>query len=269
DTARWVAFYRAMESERPDALFRDPWAKRLAGDRGAAIVRHIPRARAMAWALIVRTQVFDELILNAVQRDGADVVLNLAAGLDTRPYRLPLPPSLRWVEVDLPELLAHKERELAGESPVCELERVRLDLSDVEARRALFERVGGMGKRVLVASEGLLLYLTPQQVAPLAEDLHRPESFRWWITDLLSPALRERLHRRWGKHLKGASSLYEFAPEEGSGFFRPYGWGTAEFRPVFDEARRLKREMPMAWLLAWIGRRSFGNGAGVALLERA
>ena len=268
DTARWVAFYRAMESERPDALFRDPWAKRLAGDRGAAIVRHIPRARAMAWALIVRTQVFDELILNAVQRDGADVVLNLAAGLDTRPYRLPLPPTLRWVEVDLPELLAHKERELAGESPVCELERVRLDLSDVEARRALFERVGGMGKRVLVASEGLLLYLTPQQVAPLAEDLYRPESFRWWITDLLSPALRERLHRTWGSHLKGASSLYEFAPEEGAGFFRPYGWGTAEFRPVFDEGRRLKREMPMAWLLAWIGRRSFGNGAGVALLER-
>ena len=269
DTARWVAFYRAMESERPDALFRDPWAKKLAGERGAAIVRHIPRARAMAWALIVRTQVFDELILNAVQRDGADVVLNLAAGLDTRPYRLPLPPSLRWIEVDLPELLAHKERELAGESPVCELERVRLDLSDAEARRALFERVGGMGKRVLVASEGLLLYLTPRQVAPLAEDLHRPESFRWWITDLLSPALRERLHRSWGRHLKGAGSLYEFAPEEGPGFFRPYGWSTAEFRPVFDEARRLKREMPMAWLLAWIGRRSFGNGAGVALLERA
>lgn len=269
DTARWVAFYRAMESERPDALFRDPWAKRLAGERGAAIVRHIPRARAMAWALIVRTQVFDELILNAVRRDGADVVLNLAAGFDTRPYRLPLPPSLRWVEVDLPELLAHKERELAGESPVCELERIRLDLSDVEARRALFERVGGMGKRVLVASEGLLLYLTPQQVAPLAEDLHRPESFRWWITDLLSPALRERLHRTWGKHLKDGSSLYEFAPEEGAGFFRPHGWNVAEFRPVFEEARRLKREMPMAWLLAWIGRRSFGNGAGVALLERA
>src|SRR5215218_12159 len=118
DTARWVAFYRAMESERPDAHFRDPWARKLAGERGAAIVRHIPRAEAMAWALIVRTCVFDELILQAVLRDGADVVLNLAAGFDTRPYRLPLPQSLKWIEVDLPELLAHKERELAGENPV-------------------------------------------------------------------------------------------------------------------------------------------------------
>jgi methyltransferase (TIGR00027 family) len=269
DTARWVAFYRAMESDRPDAHFRDPWARKLAGERGAAIVRHIPRAEAMAWALIVRTCVFDELILQAVRRDGADVVLNLAAGFDTRPYRLPLPPSLKWIEVDLPELLTHKEQEMEGEKPVCELERVKLDLDDPEARRALFERVGAMGRRVLVASEGLLLYLTPQQVGPLAADLHGQPSFRWWITDLLSPALRKRLHRSWGSHLEGANAPYQFAPEEGPGFFHPFGWNLAEFRPVFDEARRLRREMPMAWLLAWIGRMGVGKGAGVALLERA
>lgn len=268
DTARWVAFYRAMESERPDALFRDPWARKLAGERGAAIVRHVPRAQAMAWALIVRTCVFDELILRAVRRDGVDVVLNLAAGFDTRPYRLPLPPSLQWIEVDLPELLAHKETEMAGEHPVCELERVRLDLADHEARRALFDRVERMGKRVLVASEGLLLYLTPQQVAPLAADLHRSQGFRWWVTDLLSPALLRRLHRSWGTHLENANALYRFAPEEGPEFFRPFGWRLAEFRPVFDEGRRLRREMPLAWLLARIARRGFGKGTGVALLER-
>jgi methyltransferase (TIGR00027 family) len=269
DTARWVAFYRAMESERPDALFRDPWARKLAGERGAAIVRHIPRAEAMAWALIVRTCVFDELILQAIERDRADVVLNLAAGFDTRPYRLPLPAALRWVEVDLPELLAHKESELAAERPVCQLERVSLDLADLEARRALFARVGGMGQRVLIASEGLLLYLTPQEVGPLATDLRAPASFRWWATDLLSPGMRKRLHRSWGRHLEGAKAPYQFAPEEGAGFFRPFGWEVAEFRPVFDEARRLRREMPMARLLGWIVRLGFGTGAGVALLEKA
>ena len=45
DTARWVAFYRAMESERPDALFHDPYARRLAGERGEQIVRSLPRGR--------------------------------------------------------------------------------------------------------------------------------------------------------------------------------------------------------------------------------
>src|SRR2546427_252302 len=102
DTARWVALYRAMESERPDALFRDPYARRLAGERGERIVASMRRGRAMAWPMIVRTAVLDELILRAIERDGVDTVLNLAAGLDTRPYRLPLPSSLRWVEADFP-----------------------------------------------------------------------------------------------------------------------------------------------------------------------
>src|SRR6266545_7419005 len=117
DTARWVAVYRAMESERPDALFRDPYARRLAGDAGEAIVRAMPQGRRWAWPMIVRTAVMDELILRAVARDGVDTVLNLAAGLDTRPYRLPLPGGLRWIEVDFPDMLAYKQEQLAGEKP--------------------------------------------------------------------------------------------------------------------------------------------------------
>lgn len=34
DTARWVAYFRALETKRPDALFRDPFAERLASERG-------------------------------------------------------------------------------------------------------------------------------------------------------------------------------------------------------------------------------------------
>jgi methyltransferase (TIGR00027 family) len=271
DTARWVAYYRAMETERPDALFRDPWARRFAGARGEAIVSRVPRARAMAWALIVRTRVFDELILQAVERDGADVVLNLAAGFDTRPYRLPLPPSLSWVEVDLPEILTPKEHELVDEQPVCRLERVRLDLADRAGRQALFARVGEMGRRVMVVSEGLLLYLSPEQVGPLAADLHAAGSFRWWAADLLSPGLRRRLHRSWGSHLEAGNTPFQFAPDEGSDFFRPYGWTTAEFRPVLDEGKRLQREMPLAGIVRWlrrIPRKEMGPDAGIVLLER-
>ena len=48
DTARWVAYYRAMENERPDAIFRDPFAKALAGEEGEAIVNTLPHGRRMA-----------------------------------------------------------------------------------------------------------------------------------------------------------------------------------------------------------------------------
>src|SRR5262245_24879513 len=94
DTARWVAVYRAMDTERPDALFRHAYARRLAGSEGEAIVRAVPRGRQMAWAMIVRTQVFDEVILELIARERIDMVVNLAAGLDARPWRMELPPTL-------------------------------------------------------------------------------------------------------------------------------------------------------------------------------
>ena len=166
DTARWVAVYRARETERPDAAFRDPFARRLAGERGEQIARAMPMAEEAAWSFIARTYLFDRFIQRAVE-GGADLVVNLAAGLDARPYRMALPPSLRWVEVDLPEILDYKEQVLAGEKPVCELERVRLDLSNVDARRGLFARLGGSARQALVISEGLLIYLMRSDVCDL------------------------------------------------------------------------------------------------------
>src|SRR5258708_39823095 len=80
DTALWVAVYRAEESERKDALFHDPYARRLAGERGRRIVESIPSRRAWGWPMVVRTRVFDDIVLRAVRDEGFDTVLNLAAG---------------------------------------------------------------------------------------------------------------------------------------------------------------------------------------------
>src|SRR5262245_15406547 len=91
DTALWVALYRAEESERKDALFHDPYARRLAGERGQRILDTVPGAHRISWPMVVRTQVLDEIILRLVKEHGVDTVLNLAAGLDARPWRLPLP----------------------------------------------------------------------------------------------------------------------------------------------------------------------------------
>jgi methyltransferase (TIGR00027 family) len=100
DTARWVAFYRAIESERPDPLFSDPYARMLAGLRGEKIVRRMKGARAYAWPMSVRTKTIDKLIAQSITGDHVHLVVNLAAGLDTRPYRMDLPRQLTWVEVD-------------------------------------------------------------------------------------------------------------------------------------------------------------------------
>ena len=247
DTARWVAVYRAMETERPDAIFRDPYARRLAGERGQQIVDTMPRGRWVAWAMIVRTAVLDEVILRLVRAGHVDTVLNLAAGLDARPWRLDLPASLHWIDVDLPAILGYKLEQLAAERPHCRYEAVMLDLADVDARRALFRRVGAESRAVLVVSEGLLVYLTEEQVASLADDLHAQASFRWWLFDLSSPAVLEWMKREWRHGLASGGAEMKFAPDAGAEFFRPHGWQVAESHSSAEEARRLHREMRVPW----------------------
>ena len=275
DTARWVALYRAMESDRRDALFRDPYARRLAGERAERILAGMKRGREWAWPMIVRTAVMDELILRAIDRDGVTTVLNLAAGLDARPYRLPLPPSLRWVEVDFPDVIAYKQEQLAVERPVCVLEQVGADLTDVARRRALFAEIGGAGRPVLVVTEGLLIYLTREQVAALADDLAAQPSFRWWLLDIASPGLLKMLEKTWGRAVAAGNAPFQFAPAEGTAFFAPHGWREAEFRSTWEEALRLKRTMRLAWLWQLIGRlypkrkrEEARRFAGMVMLER-
>jgi len=274
DTARWVATYRAMESERPDAIFTDPFARRLAGEKGQQIVDAMKRGRAMAWPMIVRTAVFDEIILDRVH-GGADMVVNLAAGLDARAWRLPLPPALRWVDVDLPGILRHKTETLAGETPVCRYEAVEADLTDPAKRTALFTQLGAESRNALVLTEGLLVYLTREHVEALARDLHAARGFRWWVIDLANPRLLAMMHRMWGNTVSAGNAPFRFAPAEGTAFFRPLGWREVAFRSTMDEAHRLHREMRFMWLWRFLGR--LGSAArreevrrmsGIVLMER-
>src|SRR5439155_1225985 len=85
------------------------------------------------------------------------------SALDAGPYRLALPRSPRWVEADFPDVIAYKQEQLSNERPVCVLEHVGIDLTDVGRRRALFARIGTAAREVLVVTEGLLIYLTPEQ----------------------------------------------------------------------------------------------------------
>jgi methyltransferase (TIGR00027 family) len=240
DTARWVAVFRAIESERPDAVFRDPFARRLAGERGEQIAAAIPFSGRHLWSWTSRTWLIDQLILQEV-RHGADMVINLAAGLDARPYRMELPSSLQWIEVDLPELITYKEEVLGNERPVCALERVRLDLSDVDSRRELFARLGARVRKLIVLSEGLLVYLTESEVASLARDLATVPSFQRWATDLASPALVKMLQKKMGHQLDRANAPLKWGPEEGPEFFVPYGWKPLEVCSMLKTGLRLKR----------------------------
>jgi methyltransferase (TIGR00027 family) len=241
DTALWVAIYRAMESERSDAIFRDPYARRLGGERGEAIVRSMPNGEASAWPMVVRTAVMDEIVMRCV-RAGATTVLNLAAGLDARPFRLDLPAQLRWIHADMAPVVEYFSERMLGEAPRCRVEYVSIDLREEAPRRELFARVAGIGP-TLVITEGLLLYLQEENVSALARELHDLARPRWWLTDLASPRLLKILAKRWAPTLQAGNAPFVFGPRDGSAWFAPFGWRELEWRSTFGESLRINRTM--------------------------
>ncbi len=274
DTAFWVATYRAVESERSDALFHDPLAARLVEGRGRDIAARMKDARTTAWSISVRTRIIDDLVTRALGL-GIDAVLNLGAGLDTRPYRLDLPPELRWVEVDFPSIVELKEERLRGERPRCSLRRVSADLSVASERRALLADVARDARRILVLTEGVVPYLSLDDAAALARDLaERPEISRWIVDRFSREALRHRRRSAHARQLRNAPVRFE--PADWEAFFATHGWRVEEIRYLVLEARRMGRRAPigpfrrlLVALLPASRRRVLERLVGYAMLERA
>lgn len=243
DTALMAAAYRAIETDRPNAMFHDPLAAKLAGEQGRKIIGSLPKQAFIGgWTVVIRTRIIDDFIQGAIA-EGVDTILNLGAGLDTRPYRMELPKSLRWIEVDYPHVIELKEIRLSDETPRCRVERVRLDLADVTARRTFLDEVAAQSKRVLVLTEAVTPYLSEDAVASLGADLRSHESIRYWVADYFSPASYE-YRRRSGMSQAMKNAPFLFEPKDYFGFFAQIGWKPKETRYFAIEAERLRRPAP-------------------------
>ncbi len=266
DTARWTALHRATETARPDALFSDPLAERLAGEHGRAIVAGVPRTTRNGWWLVARTKLIDDAIAEAIA-NGCDRVLNLAAGLDTRPYRLELPAGFTWVEADLPKLLAEKTQLLADQVPRCRLTRTAVDLADPQARDAFLNDALDGATKALVLTEGLLMYLDDRDVVALSGAIKRPE-VAWWMLDFAGPGLKKMMNKKMVGMMQNAP--FKFAPDNGLAFFEDLGWRTVTVEVLYLAAHRLQRlpllMRPVTWLPEPDPRRPGGRAWSAAAL---
>ncbi len=245
DTAFWIASYRANESLRSDALFKDPLAALLSEEKGQDIVDYISGSRYVSWTVVIRTRVIDEMI-NSCLLEGVDTIINLGAGLDTRPYRLDLPTSLRWIEVDYPHLIEFKEEKLKNEKPNCHLERVTLDLAHLEERQIFFSKVNSQAKKVLILTEGVIPYLSEEQVSSLAIDLHAQNTFSFWITEYHSHEMYKHLRNN-KKNKEMKNSPFQFFPLNWLNFFSEHLWKKREIFYLVDEGEKWGRPFPAPW----------------------
>lgn len=187
DTALMVAACRALETARPDGLVRDPFAEKLAGARGTAILHGLSGWQLLCFGVAIRIRFLDDLVSQTVAEQRIETVLSVGAGLDTRPWRLDLPPDLRWIEVDFPDMIRYKSAVMSSEKPKCRLEHVAADLTDASQRQAVFAAAGNA--RGLMITEGLLMYLPAGTVEALAAEPPELSGIRYWLLDAASMQL--------------------------------------------------------------------------------
>jgi O-methyltransferase involved in polyketide biosynthesis len=156
----------------------------------------------------------------------------------------------------------------------CALERVRVDLSDASARQALLASVGAGSKRVVVLTEGLLIYLAKPAVAALARELHAQPSIAQWMMDLVGPEVLLGSRLRWNRALAQGNAQMQFGPRGGARHFEAFGWKVRASRSFADEGARLHRgHAAVLWgrfqgLLLPPLRRRIREGAALLSLER-
>lgn len=246
DTALWVAYYRGTESARPDHLFDDPYALRLAGEKGKKIAEAMyEKPNYTEWTLVIRTALIDQFLSDAIA-GGVDMIVNLGAGMDARPYRLNLPAELPWIEIDSAKIIDYKQSVLRGEKPKCKLLQIQLDLSDRGARKEIFADLNTRGKNILVLTEGVLPYLTPDQVTALAEDLHSCPNFKFWLTEYFHKEVYKFIDTP-KRRAKMKNAPFQFFPPDWYGFFKERGWVEKETRYMGVEALKYGRSIPGPW----------------------
>ncbi len=237
DTALMVAACRAHETGLEDAFIRDPFAARLAGERGLAILEAWPHGERSRLAIAMRTRFIDELLLEALAAHPISTVLSLGCGLDTRPWRLELPPELRWIEVDFADLLDYKDRVMSGETPRCRRERLAADINDPAGRRALWQAAGSA--TALMITEGLLLYLPEATVEDLATEAREQCGAAYWISDIMSSAFRPQ----GAQSVQRVQASDSLNGEQILDVLRNHGWTSSALRSYITDAGFARERM--------------------------
>ncbi len=229
-TALYTAMIRARESARPDRLFNDPLAGALAGPQGTELIswmEAISPGAADFSVIIIRTRFFDDALERIVGQSGVDQIVLLAAGMDTRAFRLSLPPGITLFEIDRTEVLDVKAARLAelGARPRCR--RVAIP-ADLNADWSASLCASGFDRRrpAVWFAEGLSLFLTDAQVHQLLATLSElAVSGSWLCVDAVSRwVLTSPQLAGFVAMFAANGSPFQFGTDDPENLVRAHGW---------------------------------------------
>jgi len=244
-----VAACRALEFDAPDGFVRDPFAARLAGERGMAMVRALPQPEMMRFGIGVRSRFMDELVLETLASEKVATVLSLGCGLDARPWRLEVPPELRWIEVDFADMLDYKNGLMSAETPRCRRESIAADVNDAAQRRNIYA-AAGPGPALMI-TEGFLMYLPGATVHALAAETSTESGIAHWLSDIMTTAFMKAINIDTPQAVRNMQAPDSLNGDQILESIRRQGWRTAARRSYIadmpfarERAQRMMGDRP-------------------------
>lgn len=261
-TAQWMAAARALESEREDALYIDPLARALAAPKGFELIDRYEGGGLLPF-ISIRTKFLDDNIATLLADGTIQQVVLIAAGMDTRAYRLDWPDGTEVYEVDHGPLIEEKRDRLdrLGARPRTDRREVSADLTGTwlpDLERAGFDPT----RPTLWIAEALTFFLTEEQVAALLRLLasaSAPGSFLAF--DILGRALlRSPFSKSFLDKLAADGTPWVFGTDEPEKFVNAHGWkvrdlkepgqpGAGEGRWPYEVQPRDRRGANRLWLI--------------------
>lgn len=260
-TSRWTAGVRARESLREDRLFNDPWAAALAGEEGLEWAEH--RSGDNGVSITVRTRFFDDFLQRVTSEYAIRQVVLMAAGLDTRAFRLSWPEQTRIFELDQPQVLRYKEQVLSSASaqPTCQRYTIEVDLTDSWTESLI---TAGFDPRQPSAwlLEGFLHYLPIESVTRILDDITRLAAPGSWMgfDSINSAMLTSPWTRQWVESLVASGVPWQSTMDDPEDVLARRGWKATVTQPGENDAYygrwpypvvpRNIPDMPRSWFVS-------------------
>jgi methyltransferase (TIGR00027 family) len=232
-TAHWTAAARAYESEREDRLFEGPWASALAGTVGTAWAATRPPDSLTP--MILRIRFFDDFLQRVTWEDSIRQVVLMAAGHNTRAYRLKWPSETTFFELDQPAVLHEKEQTLlsASAKPNCVRQYIEVDLTG-PWKKALIKASFEPNLPAVWLLEGFLFYLPTDSIPHLLDEVTSLSSAGSWLGfDIInSTTLTSPYTRQWIEMQASSDAPWIGTMDDPVGFMTIRGWKTDYHKPA-------------------------------------
>ncbi len=228
-TSLLIAAERAIETERENALFKDPYARKLAGEEAFLALdpkKNIITKQKGRPYIPVRTRFFDDFLIRSASQ--CNQIIILGAGMDTRAFRLNLPENTHIYEIDQPEVLDYKNTILQNVSPNNNCHSIKADLR-FPWIHLLLESGYCQDQPSIWLLEGLLYYLTEIEVNQLLKTISDVSAKNSYIAaDLVNR-----------KSLEGDTKIRQHwcsGFDEPETLFADHGWRASVVQPGDENA---------------------------------